>query len=234
MFLQMLSSLVIAFLLGALGSPHCIGMCGGFVSAFTCSQNAKNQPWLLTINAGRLSSYTVLGILSGSIGLSFTQTAGYHAIIFLRYLSAIFIILLGFYIAGWWDLLANFEKVGKPIWHFVGKYSRYLLPIQHAYQALFLGVIWGFLPCGLIYSALFYAMTTGSLVKGGLIMFCFGLGTLPAILIFSKLLQINLSFLQSRTARIISGLTLIMFGGLSIFILNAHSALLWRFGLCSP
>jgi sulfite exporter TauE/SafE len=177
-----------AFLAGLLGSIHCIGMCGGIVGALSLGiENTQRRqrlwPFLLGYNSGRLFSYSVAGILVGWLGGQFwqfipTEQAGKAAL----WVSAAFMILLGLYIGGWWSLLGWLEKVGGFLWRNIEPFGRRFLPVRSVPQSFLLGLIWGWLPCGLVYSLLVYALTTADPLHGGLLMLCFGLGTLPMLL----------------------------------------------------
>ncbi len=197
-----------AVLMGLAGAGHCLMMCGGLAGAL-----GQHATWrqLLLYNSGRIISYAVAGAL---IGAAFTHLASgsVHGLIYLRLLAALLLVLLGLYYGGWWLVLRHLEALGKPLW-------RLLQPLAQrsrnrtSYPALLAaGMVWGWLPCGLVYSALSWAALSGSASSGALYMILFGLGTLPAMLAFgwfSKTLQ---SFLRSQGFRQLMGLLLIAYG----------------------
>jgi uncharacterized protein len=171
-----------AFLAGLLGSLHCLGMCGGIVAAL--SVNLPQRPWsyLLAYNLGRLSSYVIAGAVAGVIGAQFYQfLAPQRAATAALWIPAIFMFVLGLYIGGWWQFLGWLEKGGAYLWRRIEPLGRHLLPVRSPWQALALGLLWGWLPCGLVYSILVFALSAGSAAHGALLMLAFGLGTLPML-----------------------------------------------------
>ncbi|EIJ41519.1 hypothetical protein BegalDRAFT_0604 [Beggiatoa alba B18LD] len=177
-----------AFLTGLLGSIHCVGMCGGIVGALTMGLPATTHqspmrlmPYLLTYNLGRLGSYAFAGGIAGFLGGQFTEQLPQPHLVGMV-ISGIFMILLGLYLGGWWQVLTKFEKLGATLWRKIQPISRYFLPVKNPVQALGLGIIWGWLPCGLVYTALMLALATGNAIDGSLLMLFFGLGTLPMLL----------------------------------------------------
>lgn len=166
------------FGVGLAGSPHCIGMCGGIVAAF--GTGAPRWTLVLGYNVGRISSYVFAGLLAGLVG-SFATT--YLALgPLLRSLAAIMLILMGLYLSGIWRVLTYLEKLGQHLWRYIQPGILKIGPADSFGKAIPLGMLWGWLPCGLVYSALATAVTSGSIAAGGLAMLFFGLGTLPAML----------------------------------------------------
>lgn len=179
--------LLSAFLIGLLGTGHCIGMCGGIASMLTGAvrdNNPKKQLYIICYNAGRIFSYTLLGTVVGFTSSLMVKQLGFPVII-LNVIAGVFLILLGLYIGQWAFLLVHVEKVGKSLWQKLQPLSKHLIPVDSATKATFLGALWGWLPCGLIYSTLTWSLASGSALQGGLIMLSFGLGTLPALLLVS-------------------------------------------------
>ena len=172
-----------AFLVGLAGSVHCVGMCGGIVTSFTflLPKNTSLWPYLIAYNTGRIFTYTVAGSVAGLLGATVTSAAFLSAQL-LPLLSGVFMVLLGLYIGNWWRLLTKLERAGHGIWRIVSPISKRFLPFSTPFHALPYGIIWGWLPCGLVYSSLTWSMASGSSIAGALNMFFFGLGTLPAML----------------------------------------------------
>ena len=209
-------SIFSAFLVGLLGGGHCIGMCGGFVGAISAhlpSQQSAKLPFLLAYNSGRILSYTLAGMIAGAIGASSFFLSNILPIQkSLYFFSSVILILLGLYLAGIWHGLTYLEKIGHFVWRYLQPHSKRFIPIKSLKQALFLGGLWGWLPCGLVYSVLITAIASGDLVKGGLLMLAFGLGTLPTLLAMGlTAIQLKL-FLQNLWVRRLSGLLVIGFG----------------------
>ena len=202
-----------AFFVGLAGSVHCVGMFGGIVTSFTfmLPKNTNQWPYLIAYNAGRIFSYVIAGTFAGLLGASVTS-ASFLSAQLLPLLSGIFMILLGLYIANWWRVLTKLEHAGKWLWRLISPYSKLFLPFSTPLHALPYGIIWGWLPCGLVYSSLTWSMTSGSALGGALNMFFFGLGTLPAMLTMGASgATIRLWMTHSITRRLIAVL-LIAFG----------------------
>ncbi len=205
-------SLVTAFLLGLMGASHCLVMCGGIAAAASSGSSGKrNHSFLLLFNLGRIVSYSIAGLIVSLLGLWLADS---HQIAqqILRTIAGSLLILMGFYIARWWMLLTRLETAGQFIWRYLQPMTRKLIPIQTPSQALALGLLWGWLPCGLIYSTLAWVAANGQPVLGALTMLCFGLGTLPGILaagLFAG--QLN-RFIQHKHFRHLAGILLISYG----------------------
>lgn len=183
---MILTTLVLpAFLLGFMGSAHCLGMCGG-ISAALGAANARHAFSLsLGYNIGRVLSYTLLGALVGTLAQGLSQPLLQwlpQSARWLRTLAGLMVIAMGFYVAGWWRGLAQLERLGGYVWRRVQPLTTPLLPPKSIGAALLLGELWGFLPCGLVYSSLAWAALSADPIQGAMWMAAFGLGTLPAML----------------------------------------------------
>ncbi|GAB3018099.1 sulfite exporter TauE/SafE family protein [Bowmanella dokdonensis] len=176
-------SLGAAFLIGLAGSVHCVAMCGGIVGAlsFSIPRQRAALPYMVSYHAGRLLSYSLAGALTGGLGAMFSHRVE-QGIVWLNLLSGLFLLLLALYIGNWWRGLAWLEKLGAIVWKPLVPVSKHLLPFRHPLAALPYGIIWGWLPCGLVYSTLSWSLAAGSWHQGAGIMLLFGLGTLPALL----------------------------------------------------
>lgn len=181
---------VTAFLVGLLGGVHCLSMCGGIVGSLAAGLDpaVRRAPWRLlpyqlAYNLGRVLGYTLAGVLAGSLGALLLQLDLFHAMQRLLYtLAGLIMILLGLYLAGWWRAIAVTERLGLVVWRRIEPLGRRLLPVRTPRQAVALGFLWAWLPCGLVYSVLISAIATGSALQGGLVMLAFGAGTLPMLL----------------------------------------------------
>jgi hypothetical protein len=194
------AALVSAFALGLLGSTHCVAMCGGIVGALTLGlpERARRSRSLLIFylglyNTGRLLSYAFAGFALGLIGSVFFQTLPANTAPWAaKVISGFFLIAFGLFLTGWWPFLTTLEKWGAHAWRTLEPIGRRLLPVDRPHKALVFGFVWGWLPCGMVYSALALALASGEAGKAGLRMLAFGLGTLPALLltgIFSHLIS---------------------------------------------
>ncbi len=184
------SSYLVAFVMGLFSSMHCIGMCGSIIGTLTLSLNPEIRnnkkrllPFVFNYNFGRITSYAIAGALVGAIEALLTMHLGEtHGHRFLQLLSAVIMASAGLYIAGWFPRFAYIEKTGMLLWKKIEPYGRKLIPVKNLKQAYLFGMIWGWLPCGLVYSALALAATAGDASKSSLTMLAFGLGTLPAVI----------------------------------------------------
>lgn len=176
-------SLLSALFIGLAGSVHCIGMCGGIVSAFSfvIPKGVAKWPYVVAYNVGRIGSYTLLGALTGYMGSIVTGNLS-GGLMILQFISACFLVLMACYIGDWWRGLARLERIGGVLWRKIRPWSKALLPFKHPIYAVPYGIIWGWLPCGLIYSTLTWSLASGGAYQGAAIMLCFGLGTLPALI----------------------------------------------------
>jgi sulfite exporter TauE/SafE len=214
-------SLLSAFLIGLAGSLHCVGMCGGIVTSFSLLllKHTHLLTYILAYNAGRITTYTLAGILTGMLG-AMISTTGDQARIWLDLISGFFLILFAGYIGNWWSILRHFENVGRLLWRHIQPFSKQLLPLQTPWQGYLYGIVWGWLPCGLIYSTLSWSLASGHPLQGGLIMLSFGLGTLPAMLALSAGAAKWRTWLQTPLLKHAIGLTLLLAG-----LLLIHNAL---------
>jgi len=183
-----LNDFVAALLIGLLGAGHCLGMCSGIASALTFSiktnqTKAVSLLSLLFYNLGRISSYALAGaIFAASSGALVIWFGGKEALVYLRIIAAILMLLLALYISKIWHGLLVIEQAGQFVWKFIKPAAQKFIPLKHPLLAFPLGFLWGWLPCGLVYSTLSWAASSGSASNGMLIMLGFGLGTMPAML----------------------------------------------------
>ncbi|KJY82408.1 cytochrome biogenesis protein [Vibrio galatheae] len=202
-----------AFFIGLAGAGHCMGMCGGIASMLSLGQ-AQPSKWVpLFYNLGRLLSYALLGAIVGGAISSISQVGQVNnVLVWLRLAAALFMILLAGYIGRWWQGLLYIEKFGQIIWRYVSPAGKSLLPLRKPIHALPFGFIWGWLPCGLVYSTLTWSAVSGSVLNGALVMLAFGAGTLPAMLLAGHAATSLHKLQNSNTFRHIVGLTLLIYG----------------------
>ncbi|MCW8092370.1 sulfite exporter TauE/SafE family protein [Alteromonas sp. ASW11-130] len=216
-------SLTSAFLIGLAGGVHCLGMCGGIVGAFRMlSPSNENIGWYsLSYNVGRISSYTIAGIIAGTMSsLSVAVMPGSKLILFI--LSAFMLIAMACYLGQWWNGLVAIEKVGSRIWTIVQPWSKRFLPFKTPLHALPYGFIWGWLPCGLVYSTLTWALASGSAVSGGLIMLFFGLGTLPTMFAAAIGIEWLMKGLRHPILKQVIAISLACFGLFQLYFATQH------------
>jgi len=204
-------SLLSMFLIGLLGAGHCVGMCGGIAAALGFATGEQHRwPILLGYNLGRITSYAVAGAIVSQLGQLGSTYLSMGPI--LRILAGLLLVAMGLYLSGWWLGLTRLERLGQKLWHYIQPFGNQLLPATNLYQGLLLGALWGWLPCGLVYSALAFTATQGQPQAGALAMLAFGLGTAPAMLLGGVLGNRLISFLQRAAWRKLTGLLLILFG----------------------
>lgn len=214
-----IGTLLSAFFLGFLGSGHCLGMCGGISAALGLQGKGKNL--LLSYNLGRIGTYAILGLIAGLVGSSLALLSPLAGPI-LRTLSGLLLVALGFYLGGWWLGLSYLEKTGSQLWKHIQPITAGLLPAKNNRQALCLGALWGFLPCGLVYSTLSWALANADGSQSALLMACFGLGTLPAMLVTGHAGQLLLGHLRKAWVRTVIALLMIIMGLVTAYIPWQH------------
>lgn len=217
--------------LGLLGSPHCLAMCGGVCSALSFALPIEDywRRWLIILgyNIGRITSYVLMALLISSINLLIVEKLNpsvfQEYLTFLRILSGLIMVMMGLYVANWWLGLQVIEKIGQRAWRAVVPLTRSLLPVRRLSVAFIYGMVWGWLPCGLVYSALVLSITQASVAGTSATMLAFGLGTLPA-LFFSGVLASKLSIILNKPAyRLGFGAFVILFGCLTVYSALAHN-----------
>ncbi|MDR0776211.1 MAG: sulfite exporter TauE/SafE family protein [Azonexus sp.] len=207
------------FLVGLLGGTHCVGMCGGIVGALSLGAPGR---WRLHLayNIGRIASYAVAGAVVGTLGAASLGFDGQVPVRLALYLLAnLMLVALGFYLLGVSRALAFTERAGQRLWRRLQPLTRRFLPARSVAQAFPLGLLWGWLPCGLVYSALASALTASSAGRGALLMLAFGLGTLPNLLLAGMLLSRLNEFVRRPVVRTLSGLLVLGFGLYGLFAL---------------
>lgn len=209
------AGLAAVFLIGLLGGVHCIGMCGGIVGALTLQTPRRSRAWSMHMaySAGRIASYAAAGAIMGLIGgagLMFKHILPVQLLFYV--LANLVLIGLGLYLAGLANQLVRLESLGAWLWRRVKPYSARFLPADTTAKAFALGMLWGWLPCGLVYSVLASALVSGSAVGGAGVMLAFGLGTLPNLLLagmaFKRLREIT----ANPRLRLAAGALVAVFG----------------------
>lgn len=239
-------NLIPVFLVGLAGSVHCVGMCGGIVSAFSMApafpvpvvthagpNAADAAARTLAYNTGRIASYGLAGAIAGGLaggvrtlaGLASLQAGGY-------WLANVMLVVLGLYLMGAWAGLARLETLGQGLWRTVRPLTSRIMPLDSPFKLLALGALWGWLPCGMVYSVLLTAMLSGSAAAGAAVMLAFGLGTLPMLLALGMAGARLRQALQRPGVRLAGGLLVLGFGVLGMARAAAGMSMGWIDALC--
>jgi sulfite exporter TauE/SafE len=242
------------FMIGLLGSVHCVGMCGGIVSAFSVASNHarkfpvpvvthsatlsdigifENALHVISYNAGRIGSYAIAGAIAGGIVGSASTLVNISAVQMVGYWLANFMLVaLGLYLMDAWRGLTQLEGAGQSIWRHVQPLMRHFVPLDNPLKMLVVGALWGWLPCGMVYSVLLTAMMTGSAASGAMVMLAFGMGTLPTLFTIGVFGMKMRSWMQRRLVRRISGVIVLTFGVLGLLRATNGLPMSWMDALC--
>lgn len=208
-----------AFSMGLFGSPHCLGMCGGIVTAFGLSMqhvsDSKKNGLILTYHLGRLISYALLGLIASVVGMAIFQSIMSNSAP--RIVLGAVLVLIGLAMLGL-PLFNELEKVGMRFWQSLAPLRKKVFPIDSFGKALCAGLLWGFLPCGLVYGALMMAIAGNDIATGAALMFVFGLGTMPMLIATQKTVGMLQSSIKHFRLRQINGVIMMLSGLAVIFI----------------
>ncbi|MDO6440605.1 MULTISPECIES: sulfite exporter TauE/SafE family protein [unclassified Marinobacter] len=206
-----------AFIIGLLGSTHCLGMCGGISASLSMALpvgkgfRLRQSLLLMAFNSGRIASYaliaTLVALLSTSAANQWTELG-----LALRTIAGLLLIFMGLSMGQWWQGIRYVERIGAPLWKRLSPITRRLLPVNNAGQALALGALWGWLPCGLVYSTLGWAALQPTVGSAALTMVFFGLGTLPSMLATGYAASWISGLKSNQMFRKFTGAMLILFG----------------------
>ena len=206
-----------AFLAGLLGSGHCFGMCGGIAAGLGAMSPGRAIMPALQFNLARLASYAVLGLVAASVlgGVSDLAPIGR----WLRLLTAVMIFMIGLRFLFDFRGLEVIERGGAGLWKKVLPVALRAGQRQDWIGRVTLGVCWGLLPCGLVYTVLLTAASTGHSAGGALTMLAFGAGTLPAMLGLTAAAPALTVFLEDRTVRRVIGFALLVLALWTVFMM---------------
>ncbi|MEN3111441.1 sulfite exporter TauE/SafE family protein [Uliginosibacterium paludis] len=230
------SGFVSVFLIGLLGGAHCIGMCGGIVGALSASGSGNGQGFWgrnLAYNGGRIVSYGLTGLIVGAVGsatMLFNHVLPVQLTLYV--LANLLLIAMGVYLMGYTHVLAGVEKGGQFLWRRLQPLTRRFMPVRTWKQALPVGFLWGFLPCGMTYSVLSLALVSGSAARGAGLMLAFGAGTLPNLLLAGVLLARYRNVVRGRWFRLLAGLIVICFGVYGLIRAPQLGGALWAGAIC--
>jgi len=205
-------------------------MCGGIIGALSFSlpeeirqQRWRMLPYIAAYNFGRIGSYALAGAIAGGLGQELFQLISpQYGHLILQAIGSSVMIGIGLYLAGWFPGFAQIERLGRPLWAKIEPHAQKLLPVRSPLQAFFFGLLWGWLPCGLVYSTLILATSAGDALHGAVFMLAFGLGTLPAVMtagiITGWMARLNrLPWIKASV-----GLTLIVLAIVSFYLTVQH------------
>lgn len=240
-------------MIGLLGGVHCVGMCGGIVSAFSVASSRRPFPVavnsgsgavassavfddvsrVVAYNTGRIASYAIAGAIAGGIAqgvyaLSFISSLQIGA----YWLANLMLVALGLYLMDAWRGLARLEAAGQHLWRRLQPLMKHLLPVDSVAKAFALGGLWGWVPCGMVYSVLLTAMLSGTAASGALVMLAFGAGTLPVLLTMGLLGSRLQVWTRKRAVRVVSGLVVLAFGLLGLVRASNGVSFGWLDALC--
>jgi sulfite exporter TauE/SafE len=216
---------------GLMSGVHCAGMCGGIVGAVSMQLPRNLGPgfYHLAYNAGRILSYAVAGMIAGALGKGSLVLKGILPVQQALFgFASLMLILMGLYLAGIWQGARHIEQAGGALWKKIQPYSRKLLPADSLPKVFGLGVLWGWLPCGLVYTVLLSALAMGDAWRGGLVMLAFGLGTLPNLLAVGLFSSSMRKFAQARLVRLLAGLLVSGLGVYGLFKLWTTGVAGWE------
>ena len=229
------SGFLAVFLIGLLGGVHCAGMCGGIVSALSlqmpgaAGRSAPAWSIHLAYNFGRIASYAIAGALIGALGSLGLLLNNWLPVQLGLYVAAnLMMVALGLYLTGLTQTLAFTERAGQWLWRRVQPATKRFIPVRGPVQAFPLCMLWGWLPCGLVYSVLAMALLTGRATRGAATLLAFGLGTLPHLMLAGLLLARFRSVIQGRALRLGAGLLVLGFGVYGLLNVATLGGKLWQ------
>ncbi len=226
----MWSAIGAALTLGVLGAAHCATMCGGLANVSQLGRRrlavvpAVPLALILSQNSGRIVSYSIAGALAGGAGAALGLRLEFSAWqLVLLALSGFVMISVGLLLAGFLPKRMSVERLGGPIWRRLEPIAKKILPIHTPTRAFAFGLIWGWLPCGLVYSALSVAAVSGSPLHGSLTMFAFGMGTLPMLTSMGMLAEKVAPFIRHAFVRRGAGVLIAAFGAFHLYVAGAQA-----------
>ncbi|BBN58669.1 sulfite exporter TauE/SafE family protein [Hydrogenovibrio marinus] len=220
------SLLFTALMVGFLGGVHCLGMCSGVVGTLSFNLRPEVQlslwrmfPYQLAYNLGRVTSYALIGALFGWLGHTVTSLATFlPAQQALQIFAGAFMLALGLYVAGIWNGVVVVEKLGTFIWKRLQPVVSKMTSVRTIPQAWLYGMIWGWLPCGLVYSMVIMAISAGGALQGAAVMIAFGLGTMPNLLLMGSFAFFFTRLSRNQRVRRAAGFLIMLMGAWQIWL----------------
>lgn len=240
------AQLLPVFVVGLAGSIHCAGMCGGIITAMSVvpakggqyavtahrtpirilsmgrsgvpsGLRRNDEARVMAYNAGRISSYMLAGALAGGLAGGANSMASLAGVqLGFYWLANAMLIALGLYLMNAWRGLAVLEQSGRTLWRHIAPATKTFMPADTPAKAYALGALWGWLPCGMVYSVLATALLSGSAADGAAVMLAFGLGTLPMLTSLGLIGTRMQQAMRRRAVRIACGLLVLGFGVLGL------------------
>jgi uncharacterized protein len=203
-----------AFLLGLAGTGHCLAMCGGVTAALGLAtardaQGRTRPALLLGGQIGRIASYSLAGLLlAGTLGgvVALLDVESVRRV--LRALAALALLFAALVAFGY--LSNSTARVGHALWRQLAPLGRRFLPIDSLPRAFAFGMLWGWMPCGFVYSVLLVATLQHSAVQGAITMAAFGLGTVPGLFLTALASRRFVALVATRAARRVAGSVLVI------------------------
>jgi uncharacterized protein len=215
----------LAFLAGLAGSFHCIGMCGGIVAALAMTRGS--QPFRLRLgsqlcyNLGRITTYTLLGAMAGLVGSSLDFGALKSVTSWFFIGANLFVIVIGLSSALGLSALNLASLEGRGARFFAAPLQR-AISSKATLSAFPLGMMLGFLPCGLVYAPLMAAAASGGPGLGAATMAALGMGTIPVLLLFGTASSVISGALRAVMLRL-AGLAVALMGAAGLWRALARS-----------
>lgn len=224
-------TLLSVFLVGLLGGIHCAGMCGGIVAVLGAGARPRAGvapatiipilparagtawPVLLGYNAGRILSYAIAGALAGALGSTAALVRNVLPVQQAAFVAAnLLLIAMGLYLTGVLGSVAPLEAAGRGVWRLIAPLATRALRADNFVRAVGAGMLWGWVPCGMVYGMLIAALVGGSAAGGAALMLAFGAGTLPNLLALGWSANAARRWLGRRALRVAAGVLVIGFG----------------------
>jgi len=211
--------LLTALIAGLAGGAHCFGMCGGMAGALgmrarTISKSTAQASLHGSLyHVGRICGYASIGAIGGTFGHSahwMLDLTRFESA--LRIAAGVLTVLVAIRILWRWNAFAPIERVGARLWQMLQPWARRASLNEHWLGSVLTGLLWGWLPCGLVYSMVLLTLTTGSAIEGATVMLAFGIGTLPAMASSTVLLGAWPRLTQRPWFRAGTGTLLLLFG----------------------
>ena len=224
-------TIAIAAIAGLASAVHCVGMCSGIAGALSASlpiHVRNNRRDLITYiafyNFGRILSYAIAGFIVGSFSEMVFHFLNNEEIQWVAKLLAMLVLMtIGLHLMGVFRRISALDVYGRAIWRILQPYGQKLLPVHNLRQAFLFGMVWGWLPCGLVYFMLTWTMASGGPLQGAEIMMAFGVGTFPTLILAGVLSSWFFKGNTLKLVRSISGAILIAFAIGELLVPAHHS-----------